>query len=137
MRVVTQLDVTVDNVPGRLSAVCTALLQSSINILGMCASSEGSKQVWHFVVNDIEAAKSALVSKGSAVTTSDVLGFSCAEDKPGIIAAIARTCSDSGINIGNIYCTSAVLGGPTSVYLSVDKKDFVKAKEVCARLQLS
>ncbi|MEK7557079.1 MAG: ACT domain-containing protein, partial [Patescibacteria group bacterium] len=91
--------------------------------------------VEHLVVDDAEAAKAALEALGKKVSMSEILQFHCSDDRPGVIAAIARKLGDAGINIDNIYYSSIGRGQPAKVYVWVAKENFANALQVSKELE--
>lgn len=128
MRVVSQISVTLKNVPGTLIEVCDALFD--INMNAICQEHiSPTEVVVHIIANEAEAAKSALQSVGK-VEIQDVLEFEV-EHRPGAVASIAHSCQDAGVNIELIY-SSASSGVTSTVYVQVD--DLEKGKEACCTL---
>ena len=133
MQTRAQLNVEVENVPGKLAELCEALTKASVNIEGLCCTEAGPRATWHFVVDKVEDAKKALsVFKGFAM--SDVLVYNCPADKPGVIAAISRACSTAGVNIKNLYSASAGKDQPAKVFVLVAKEDLQKAAKACENI---
>lgn len=126
----TQLNVEVENVPGKLAEVSEALAAAGVNVEGLCCTEIGVKATWHFVVDKADEAMKALAS--FKCSTDEILVYVCPADKPGVIAKMARACSNEGVNIKNLYSASAGKGQPATVFLSVAKSDLEKAAKACA-----
>ncbi|MDD4319545.1 MAG: ACT domain-containing protein [Candidatus Peribacteraceae bacterium] len=120
-----QLNITVPNTPGNLATLTDKLRSAEVNINAITCSEGPNKTVVHLIVDDPETAKFALQAQ-YGVSLSDVLVFKM-KNKPGAIAGISRACAAAGINIRNIYATTAGKGKEATVYVLVD--DIAKAEE--------
>ncbi|NOS66927.1 MAG: ACT domain-containing protein [Candidatus Peribacteraceae bacterium] len=134
MTVASQINVTVENIPGQLAKVARLLADAGISINGLSCTEIGSKATWHFVVSDVNAAKTVLAKAGHQSAIEEILEFICPSDRPGVIADIAESCAKAGVNIGSIYTASTGLEQPAVVYMWVDKAHFAKAKAACVRI---
>lgn len=95
------LTVTLENRPGALADIGEALGRAGVNIDGISGAA-GSGEV-HILVEDGEAARSALTDAGIQVgADSEVvtIGF---EDRPGELGEIGRRVADAGANIEVVY----------------------------------
>ncbi len=96
------LTVTLENRPGALADMGDALGRSGVNINGISGAAESAGEV-HILVDDGEAAKTALSEAGIQVKgEADVvtIGF---EDRPGELGEISRRIADAGVNIEVVY----------------------------------
>ena len=134
MKVVSQLNVAVDNVPGQLAKVAGALADAGVSIEGLSCTEVGVQATWHIVVDKTDTAQEALKAAGYRPSSQEIFAFVCPSDRPGVIASIAKACAGAGVNIGNIYTASTGSGQPAMVFMWVDKKDFAKAKEACGKV---
>ena len=125
-----QLNVEVENVPGKLADVAEMLAKAGVNVEGLCCAETGAKATWHFVVDKADAAMKAL--SAFTCSTDEILVYDCPADKPGVIAKIARACANAGVNIKNLYTASPGKDFPARVFLSVEKGDVEKAVTACA-----
>lgn len=119
MEPVTQVDITMPNVPSSLAKVGDKLRSSDVNISAISCTEGPDTTVIHLIVDDIETAKIVLKELGP-VTTTDTLAFKV-KNKPGAIASIGRGCAAAGINIGTIYATTC--GKEALVYITVPDGD--------------
>ncbi|TSC86442.1 MAG: ACT domain-containing protein [Parcubacteria group bacterium Gr01-1014_8] len=134
-KVVTQLKVVLDHVPGSLARVAEALQKADINIEGTC-NMEGYDETMplRLVVDKPDAAKKAIEALGEPVTIEQALSFRSLDDKPGFIAAVARKLGDAKINIQSIYHTSSGRGGEATIFISVDKANLERATQLMQSL---
>lgn len=116
MQLALQVNVTVSNQPSSLAKVCDKLRSNDVNITAITCSEGREKSIIHLIVNDVETAKIVLQELGQ-VTTTPVLGF-LIKNKPGMIATLGRACAVAGVNIHNLFATTA--GKEAMVYVSVD-----------------
>ena len=97
------ITVLIDDLPGALAQVGEKLGESGINIDGYCSSTVGIKTQLHVLVQDAEAARSALEAGGIQVLQErEVLTVDMA-DSPGELGKVARRIADAGINIDMVY----------------------------------
>ncbi|MEK7556648.1 MAG: hypothetical protein AAB538_01595 [Patescibacteria group bacterium] len=130
VKVATQINVTLDNVPGELGRIAEALAAAGVNIEGICRTgSKGEVVTEHMVVDKVEAAKKAIGAQGKDISTEEVLAFHSADSRPGVVAMIAHTLGEARINIENMYA-SAERGKSAVVYVSVARENFKRALEV-------
>lgn len=116
------LTVSLEDRPGALAAMGETLGAAGINIDGVAGIQSGGRGVIHVLVEDGEAARSAL--EGAGIETGDaveVLVVDC-EDRPGELGAIARRLGDAGININLTY-----LATNTRLVLGVDDVEGARA----------
>jgi hypothetical protein len=131
---VTQLNVVLDNVPGALAKVAGSFASGGINIEGICRTQSSDSTVMErFVVDQVDAAKKALGSLGNTFTEEKILSLWCV-DQPGIIAKVAKAFGDAGINIENMYSSSAGKMKDTVLYVGVSSGNFAKAEGIAKGL---
>jgi hypothetical protein len=116
------LTVNLEDRPGQLAALGEALGGAGINIGGVAGVQAGGQGVIHVVVEDAEAARSALQAAGfSPGEAREVLVVECA-DRPGELGSVARKVADAGVNI-----TLAYLATGTRLVLGVDDLEAARA----------
>ena len=98
-------DVTVliDDLPGALATVGETLGNAGINIDGYSSSTVGIKTQLHVLVEDAEAARSALEAAGIQVVQAREALTVDMEDQPGELGKVARRIADAGVNIDMVY----------------------------------
>lgn len=96
---------SVANTPGKIAHVSRALADANINIIGIgCDMRPG--EGWgfiHFLVEDAQAAVSALGSIGCEVLDIHDVELVESENRPGSLAEICQRYADSGENIEVLY----------------------------------
>lgn len=125
---VTQLSVTLDNVPGELAKIAKALADANVSIDGLCRTDEpGGVVTDHFVVDNVAKARQVFASLGKESWPVEILKLTCLDDRPGVIASIASKFGALGINIDNIFHTSVGRGHGAVMYVVVKPVDFDRA----------
>ena len=118
----TDLKLTLEDRPGALAKVGEALGRAGINIDGICAFTAEGKGTVHALVADGAKAKKVLeANKIEVAATSEVLVLDV-EDRPGILANIARRLASANINIQLAY-----LAASTRLVLGVDDLEQARA----------
>ena len=100
------IDITVllDDQPGELARVGELLGRAGVNIEGLCVVTSGGGQAEvHVLVEDLEAALSALSKSGLAVSSEQEVVVVDLEDRPGLLGAVSRQLGDAGVNITLTY----------------------------------
>jgi hypothetical protein len=102
----TDLTISVEDRPGGLASVGTALGAAGINIEGLCGLGLEGRGIIHVCVEDGVAARNALETAGvkveggaEAILSESVPGA----DKPGSLGAMSRAIAEAGINTRAIY----------------------------------
>lgn len=126
MEAVTQVTISMPNVPSSLAKVGDKLRAAGINI-GAISCTEGTpKTQIHLILDDVDTAKIVLKELGQ-VTTTEVLALRT-KNRPGAIAEIGRDFAAADINIRYIYATTCGKGTDAMVYIAVE--DTAKAMEM-------
>lgn len=117
----TDLKITLDNLPGELARLGETLGNAGINIEGLVGVTAGDKGAIHVLVNDGDAARSALEGAGITVDEAREVAVTSCQDAPGELGRIARRLADAGININLAY-----LATNTRVVVGADDIEKVK-----------
>lgn len=116
-------DITImlEDKPGTLAEVSDVLGRAGVNIEGGCGYPAIGRGIFHILVEDVSAARSALEAAGITVSeVNDVIVFAL-ENKPGSLGTELRKLSNAGINATLFYIASN-----NRIVLSVDS--FEKAR---------
>jgi hypothetical protein len=99
----SDLTVTLEDRPGALADMGDALGRAGVNIDGIAgATGSGSPQI-HILVEDAEAAQTALAEAGiESGPVKEVVKVSF-EDRPGELGEIGRRIADTGTNVEVVY----------------------------------
>ena len=105
MQLTTQLALFLDNSPGMLAEVCTALAEAKINIFAISTSDTVDHSVIRMVVSDPRRAMLLFEERGTLVVESEVVMIE-GSNRPGSLANVARKLSGARINIEYCYCAT-------------------------------
>jgi hypothetical protein len=111
----TDLVIEVENEPGALAKVATAIGDAGVNIAAATCTSPSHHAALHILVKHPEAAKHALATAGVTVTGEREVVVVEADDRPGVLADLARRVAEAGINLDLVYVatrTRVVFGAP-------------------------
>ncbi len=127
MQITTQLALFLDNRPGMLANVCSALQEANINIYALTVSDTVDHSVIRIVVSDARKALLLFEERGTLVVETDVVMLE-ADNKPGTMAGIAHKLAENDINIEYCYATTPMEATKGMVVLRVS--DAEKALKV-------
>ena len=104
--------VTLENRPGELARMGEALGNAGVNMLGVCATTEGGRGGVHILVEDAGAVREALSGAGIDVSREREMLVVPVQKQPGELGRVARALADAGVNIELAYLaeTGAALG---------------------------
>ena len=95
-----QLNIFVDNKPGRLSAVTDILFTSGINIFIFTIQDRGDCGLIKLLVDKPEAAHKVLAAKGYAAALKEIVLVSV-KDQPGNLHRLATVLQEKKINLSD------------------------------------
>ncbi len=102
LAVTRQLALFLDNRPGTLARVCEVLAESGISIYAISTSDTVDHSVVRLIVSDPFRALRLMERYDVLVVENEVLMLE-GLNRPGSLAAIARTLCDAGVNIEYAY----------------------------------
>src|SRR3954463_7325 len=97
------LVIDIENTPGALARVAAAISDAGVNIAAATCVGPGKRAELHILVPHAEAAKHALAISHVAVTREREVVVVEAEDRPGVLADLARKVARAGINLDLVY----------------------------------
>src|SRR3954447_20865692 len=98
------LVIDVENTPGALAQVATAISDAGVNIAAATFVGPGDRAEIHILVKHAEAAKHALaISHGVSVTREREVVVVEVEDRPGVLADLTRKIAKAGIDLDLVY----------------------------------
>ena len=106
MPIVRQLTVWVEDRPGVLGEVASALGEKRVNIVGFMASAIEGRGALRLVVDKPSTARKVLAKAGWQISEEKLAGVSLV-DKPGSLGRAASKLGEAGINIDYAYTGSA------------------------------
>jgi hypothetical protein len=97
------LVIDVENTPGALARVATAISDAGVNIAAATFVGPGDRAEIHILVPHAEAAKHALAISHVAVTGERQVVVVDVEDRPGVLADLTRKVAQAGVNLDLVY----------------------------------
>ncbi len=100
----SDLVIELDNKPGALAKVATAISDAGVNIAAATCLGSGQTAELHILVPHSEPVRRALANThGPAVTREREVVVVQAKDRPGELAELAQKVSAAGINLDIVY----------------------------------
>jgi len=127
---ITQLSLSLDNVPGTFSAISELLGREGVNIRAISVADTSDISTVRFVVDDPEKAKNILIGSGHVPKTTEVLAVEI-PDHPGAVNAVLKPLKAADINVHYLYPHLGRLDENAIVILGVDKTE--EAQKVLAQ----
>jgi hypothetical protein len=109
------LVIDMENTPGALADVAAAISDAGVNIAAATCLGNGERAEVHILVPHAEAAKHALAISHVAVTREREVVVVNVEDRPGVLADLARRVAKAGVNLDLVYVATrnrVVFGSP-------------------------
>ena len=97
------LVIDIENSPGALARVATAISDAGVNIAAATCVGPGERAELHILVPHAEAAKRALAISHVAVTREREVVVVDVEDRPGVLADLTRKIAGAGVNLDLVY----------------------------------
>jgi hypothetical protein len=97
------LVIDIENSPGALAEVATAISDAGVNIAAATCVGPGERAELHMLVPHGEAVKHALAISHVAVTREREVVVVNVEDRPGVLADLTRKIAAAGVNLDLLY----------------------------------
>src|SRR5947209_7870991 len=97
------LTIDVENKPGALAEVAAAISDAGVNVAAATCIGPGERAELHILVPHAEAARHLLAISHVAVTREREVVVVDVEDRPGVLADLARRIAQAGINLDLVY----------------------------------
>ena len=127
---IKQLSVFVENRPGSLKQVTSALTEAHVNIRAVASFDTPEFGILLLVVDKAEEAKAYLTGRGFVVRIHEVIGAELKDEK-GNLNQMLSILADGGININYIY--SFVIREGRAPVMVFNTDDYEKAADVLKR----
>ena len=112
MEFVHEVTAFLENKPGRLAKICSALGHEKINLKAVSVMESDGRSVLRFVTDDLEPTRKVLTSLGTEFDTAEVLAVEI-ENRPGALAKVLERLAEEHINIEYSYSASSTTQGRT------------------------
>lgn len=112
MEIAKQVTAFLENKPGRLANICSALAREKVNITALTVMDSKEHSVLRFVTDDMSKTKTALTSLGTPFQEADVLVVQM-DNRPGALAKVCETLAEEHVNIDYAYCSAGTRNGRT------------------------
>jgi hypothetical protein len=129
METAKQVSVFLENKPGRLANILSALAREKVNIVALTVMDSHEHSVLRLVTNDLPRTQQVLQALGSRYTESEVLLVEL-RNQPGALARVCESLAADHINIEYAYCSSGGRNGRVLGVFRVSNTD--KAARVLA-----
>ncbi len=106
MQLVHEITAHLENKPGRLAKICSALAHEKVDLRAISVMDSGGRSVLRFVTENLEETRKVLTSLGTEYTLSEVLSVEM-ENKPGSLARVLEHLAEEHINIEYAYLAAA------------------------------
>jgi len=110
MEIVNEVTAHLENKPGRLAKICSALAQEKVDIRAIAVMESDGPSVLRFVATDLETTKKVLTSLGTEYRISEVLAVGL-ENRTGALAKVLEKLAEEHINIEYAYASTATSPG--------------------------
>jgi hypothetical protein len=97
------LVIDIENQPGALADVATAISDAGVNIAAATCVGPGERAELHILVPHAEAVKHALAISHVGVTREREVVVVDVHDRPGVLADLARKVARAGVNLDLVY----------------------------------
>lgn len=118
MRKARQFTLRINDRPGLLAEIASALWEKAANIQAFVADVHGREGVLHLVVEKVSVARRTFVEHGWDAAEEEVIVLSL-PNKPGSLALLAAKLAKAGVNIRYAYTGPGETRGETNTYLGV------------------
>jgi hypothetical protein len=112
METTQQVSVFLENKPGRLANVLSALAREKINVLALTVMDRHEHSVLRLVTNDMNKTVAVLKTLGTPFADTEVLVVEL-RNQPGALARVCELLGAEHINIDYAYCSAAGRNGKT------------------------
>jgi len=110
MEFVHEVTAYLENKPGRLAKICSALAHEKIDIRALSVMDTADRSVLRFVTDNLEPTKKVLTALGTEFEQADVLAVEM-DNRSGALARILERLAEEHINIEYAYASSSTSPG--------------------------
>jgi len=124
-----QISVSLENKPGRLANVLSALARDKVNLNALTVMASHETGVLRFITDDLGKARTVLKGVGAPFSETDVLQLEL-RNQPGAMAHVCETLAGQHINVEYAYSGPGGRNGKSIGIFKVSNTD--KAAKVLA-----
>lgn len=122
MELVNEVTARLENKPGRLAKICSALAQEKVDIRAITVMETDGPSVLRFVTTDLDTTKKVLTSLGTEYKITEVLAVQM-ENRTGALAKVLEKLAEEHINIEYAYAsTLAAPGKSLGIFYTTNPK---------------
>ncbi len=110
MELVFEVTAHLENKPGRLAKICSALAQEKVDLRAITVMEADGPSVLRFVTSDLEATKKVLTALGTEFKLNEVLAVGL-ENRTGGLARVLEKLAEEHINIDYAYASATTSQG--------------------------
>jgi hypothetical protein len=110
MEFVHEVTAYLENKPGRLAKICSALAHEKVDIRALSVMDTADRSVLRFVTDTLDATKKVLNSLGTEFECHDVLAVEM-DNRPGALSRLLERLAEEHINIEYAYASSSTSPG--------------------------
>lgn len=123
---IEQINIFVDNKPGRLSSILQVLSENDVNIRAIVVNDREQFGIIKILANDPQKAYHVLTASGHACALKKILAV-VVEDKPGGLFSLTKQLSEGGIDIIDSY--GFVIEPRKQAVLCIELKDYDNTRQ--------
>ena len=112
MEIAKQVTAFLENKPGRLANICSALAREKVNISALTVMDSKEHSVLRLVTDDMSRTKTVLTSLGTPFQETEVLVVAL-DNRPGALAKVCEKLAEEHVNIDYAYCSAGTRNGRT------------------------
>jgi hypothetical protein len=105
MEFVHEVSAYLENKPGRLAKICSALAQEKVDIRALTVMETEGPSVLRFVTSDLELTKSVLTSLGTEYRITEVMAVPM-DNRTGALAKLLERLAEEHINVEYAYVST-------------------------------
>jgi len=105
MEFVHEVTAYLENKPGRLAKICSALAQEKVDILALSVMEREGPSVLRCVTSDLEKTKNSLTALGIEFRVCDVVAVQL-ENRTGSLARVLERLAEEHINVEYAYAST-------------------------------
>ena len=110
MEFVHEVTAFLENKPGRLAKICSALAQEKVDIRAISVMETEGPSVLRFVTNELDTTKNVLTALGTEFRIAEVLAVPI-ENGTGSLARVLEKLAEEHINVEYAYASTVAVAG--------------------------